>query len=90
MLLVKEITLQLTVCKIIIVLKRHIYIIALDVIKQRAFDADPKEIQQIKFTGNMDREGNITIFLTLEDVKENILHLPQITLRVFYIFFVLL
>ena len=34
----------------------------------------------------MDREGNITIFLTLEDVKENILHLPQITLRVFYIF----
>ena len=38
----------------------------------------------------MDREGNITIFLTLEDVKENILHLPQITLRVFYIFFVLL
>lgn len=34
----------------------------------------------------MDREGTITIFLTLEDVKENILHLPQITLRVFYIF----
>lgn len=34
----------------------------------------------------MDREGNITIFLTLEDVKENILHLRQITLRVFYIF----
>ena len=36
--------------------------IAIDISKQRALDADPKAIQQIKFTENLDQTGNTTFF----------------------------
>ena len=36
--------------------------IAIDLSKQQALDADPRAIQQINFTANLDREGNTTIF----------------------------
>ena len=36
--------------------------IAIDLIKQQALDAEPKAIQQVNFTGNLDRAGNTTIF----------------------------
>ena len=36
--------------------KKHYKLIAIDLSKQQAFDADPKPIQQINFTGNL--EGN--------------------------------
>ena len=32
--------------------------VALDLRKQQALDADPKAIQQINFTTNLEREGN--------------------------------
>ena len=31
---------------------------AVDLLKQQALDADPKAIQQINFTANLDRAGN--------------------------------
>ena len=37
--------------------------IAVDLSKQQALDADPKAIQQINFTANLDRAGNMEIFL---------------------------
>ena len=40
--------------------------------KQQYLDADPKAMQQINFTGNVDRAGNTTFFI-LEEVKETIL-----------------
>ena len=36
--------------------------IAIDLIKQQALDAEPKAIQQVNFTGNLDQAGNTTIF----------------------------
>ena len=36
--------------------------IAIYLSKQQALDADPKSIQQINFTGNLDPAGNTAIF----------------------------
>ena len=35
--------------------------IAIDLSKQQALDADPKAIQEINFTANLDRAGNTRI-----------------------------
>ena len=47
--------------KIIFISKKKL--IAIDLSKQHAFDADPKVIQQINFTGNLDQAGNIFYYL---------------------------
>ena len=44
--------------------------IATDLNKQQVLDADPRAIQQINFTANLDREGNKTIFFVIEEAKE--------------------
>ena len=36
--------------------------IVIDLSEQQALDADPKAMQQIKLTGNSDREAGATIF----------------------------
>ena len=36
------------------------------------FDVDPKAIQQIKFTGNLEQRGNTEIFFLTEESKETI------------------
>ena len=36
---------------------------AVDFIKQRALDTDPKAIQQINFTVNLDQQGNNNVFI---------------------------
>ena len=56
--------------------------IAIDLIKQQAFDADPKAIQQTNFTENLDQAGNTTMFFIIEEVKETILDFLQRTLKV--------
>ena len=38
--------------------------IATDLNKQQALDADPRAIQQINFTENLDRTRNTTMFFT--------------------------
>ena len=53
--------------------KENYKMIAIDLSKQQALDADPRVIQQINFTGNLDRAGNTTIFFTVEEAKETIL-----------------
>ena len=47
-------------------------LIAIDLSKQRALDADPRAIQQISFTENLEREGNITMFFIIEKAKETV------------------
>ena len=51
--------------------------IAIDLSKQQALDADPKAIQQISFTGNLDRAGNIRIYFNLEEAKETLFEFSQ-------------
>ena len=44
--------------------------IAIDLSKQQALDADPKAIQQMNFTGNPDRAGQTTMFFIIEEAKK--------------------
>ena len=48
-------------------------VIAVDLSKQQALDADPRAIQQINFTANLDRAGNTRVYFNLEEAKETIL-----------------
>ena len=41
--------------------------IAVDLSRQQALDADPRAIQQINFTANVDRAGNIRFYFILEE-----------------------
>ena len=43
-------------------LKNYYKMIAVDLSKQQALDADPKAIQQINFTANLNRDGNRILF----------------------------
>ena len=56
--------------------------IAVDLSKQQALDADPRAIQQINFTANLDRAGNTRVYFILEEAKETILDLSQGTVKV--------
>ena len=56
--------------------------IAVDLSKQQALDADPRTIQQINFTSDLDRAGNTRIYFTLEEAKETILDFSQGTVKV--------
>ena len=56
--------------------------IAIDLSKQQALDADPKANQQINFTANVDRDGNTRIYFILEEAKETKLDFSQGTLKV--------
>ena len=56
--------------------------IAIDLSKQQASDADPRAIQEINFTANLDRAGNTRIFFILEEPKESVLDFTQGTVKV--------
>ena len=40
-------------------------------------DADPKAIQQINFTTNLEREGNTRFYFILEEAKETVFEFSQ-------------
>ena len=45
---------------------------AIDLSKPQALDADPRAIQQINFTANLDRAGNATMFFIIEEAKKKL------------------
>ena len=49
--------------------KNYYKMIAVDLSKQQALDADPKAIQQINFTENFDRAGNTRFYFILQEAK---------------------
>ena len=55
--------------------------IATDLSKQQAIDADPKAIQQIDFTGNLGEQS--TMFFIIKEAKEIFLDFAQGTVKVF-------
>ena len=57
--------------------------IAVDLNKQQALDADPRANQKINFTANLDRPGNTIIYFILEEAKETKLDFSQGTVKVF-------
>ena len=56
--------------------------IAVDLSKQKAHDVDPKTIQQIDFTANLDRVGNKRFYFILEEAKETVFEFSQGTVKV--------
>ena len=56
--------------------------IAVDLKKQQALDADLRATQKINFTANLDRAGNTRVYFILEEEKETILDFSQGTVKV--------
>ena len=59
--------------------------IAIDFSKQESLDVDPKEIQQISFTANLDQDRNLKMFFMffiVESSRETILDVSQGTVKV--------
>ena len=49
--------------------KDHCKMIVIDLSKQQALYADPRAIQQINFTSNLERRENATMFFIIEEAK---------------------
>ena len=62
--------------------KYYYKMIAINLSKQQALDADHRVIQQINFTANLDRAGTTRIYFILEDAKETVLDFSQGTVKV--------
>ena len=56
--------------------------IAISLSKQQALDDDPKAIQQINFTGNLEQDNDGTIFSITEEAKETVFNFTQGTVKV--------
>ena len=56
--------------------------IAVDLSKQQALDADPKSIQQINFKANLDTDGNTRLYFILEEAQETVFEFSQGTVKV--------
>ena len=57
--------------------------IAIDLSKQQALDADPKAKQKIYFTGNLDRNEGAKVFFIIKEAKETTLDISQRTVKIF-------
>ena len=56
--------------------------IAIDLSKQQALDADPRAIQQINFKANLDRAENAKMFFINEEAKETVFEFSQGTVKI--------
>ena len=81
LLLVKEMTYNWLLVRLYLLTKSY-KIIAVDLSKQQALDADPKAIQQINFTANLDTPGHTRIYFILEEAKETVFEFSQGNVKV--------
>ena len=56
--------------------------IEIDLSKQKALDADPRAIQQINFTANLDIARKTRMYFILEEAKETLSDFSQGTVKV--------
>ena len=61
--------------------KDYYKMIAIDLSKQQVLDADPRAIQQINFTANLDKAANTTMFFIIDEAKETVLDFSQETVK---------
>ena len=61
--------------------KNYYKMIEIDLRKQQALYADPKAIQEINFTGNIEQQQ--TFFFITEEAKKALLDFSQGTVKVF-------
>ena len=61
--------------------KEHFKMIVTDFSKQEELDSDPKAIQQINFTGNL--ESQSAIFFIIEETEETVLDFLRGAVKIF-------
>ena len=61
--------------------KEHYKVMTIDLSKQQEPDSDPKAIQQIDFTGNLEQRA--TMFFIIKETKETVLDFSQGTVKLF-------
>ena len=69
------------------ILQNYYKMIAIDLSKEQALDANPKAIHQINFTANLNRAGNTRIYLILEEAKETVFEFSQGTVKALWMQF---
>ena len=83
--LIKEIVTLQVVCYTTNYFKDYYKMKAVDLNKLQELDADPKAIQQINFTINLNRTNNVnenaTVFFIIEEAKETVLDFLQGTVE---------
>ena len=62
--------------------KNYYKMIAVNLSKQEVLDTDPKVIQQINFTANLETAGNTRFYFILEEAKETVFKFLQRTVKV--------
>ena len=62
--------------------KENYKLIPIDLNKRKALDADPRAIQKINFTANLDRKEGATLFFIIEQAKETVFEFSQGTVKV--------
>ena len=65
--------------------KKYYKLISIDLSKQQKLDIDPKAIQQIYFSGNLDRAGNTQMFFIIEEAKETVLNFSKGTVWFYFV-----
>ena len=65
--------------------KNYYKIIAIDLSKQQALNADAKAIQQTNFTGNLNRAGNTIMLFIIGEAKETKLNFSEGTVKLLWI-----
>ena len=82
---------QMVVCWIILMfIKKHYKMKAIDLSKQQVLEAGPKATQQIDFTGNQDQPEYTTMFFIIEEAKDTIWDFSQGIVRELQIYFALI
>ena len=62
--------------------KKYYKMVAIDLSKQQALDADPRAIPQINFTANLGRNGNTRIYFILEEAKKTVFEFSEGAIKV--------
>ena len=63
--------------------KNYYQMIAIDLNKQPAVDANPKAIQLINVTANLDQDANAAMFFVIDKARETIFDFSQGTVKAF-------
>ena len=69
------------IIQLVVLFQKKYKLIAIDLSKQQAFDADPRPIQQINFEANLDRDNGATMFFIIEEAKETVFEFSQGTVK---------
>ena len=67
---------------------KYYKLIAIDLSNYQKLDVDPEAMEQINFTGNLDRAEGGTMLFIIEEVKETVLDSSKEAVKVLWFYFV--